>query len=177
MTNSGVLLGDGTGKLQIASRFSISGELNSYLTGTGKPVIADFNSDGKLDVAQGGYAYSSDTSIYAVLGDGSGDVSQSTVVGQTGANPVGGDFNKDGKPDLVLLKSRSVSLLVNNTTETNALVFSKKGNSRNNSDVVDASSQSDSSLSVNLAQKKLQVSTLLKTVVGVFLISNIENLS
>jgi hypothetical protein len=89
-TNSNVvsvLLGNGDGTFQPHVDYAASNANNSFI------VIADFNGDGKLDLAAGG-------SI--LLGNGEGTFTLSGgFVG--GADPLAvADFNGDGKPDLAV---------------------------------------------------------------------------
>jgi hypothetical protein len=69
-------------------------------------VAADFNGDGKLDLAVANMA-DSNIFIYIGLGDGT-FVKQSTLATGTGPNSLTvGDFNGDGRPDLVTANSSS----------------------------------------------------------------------
>jgi uncharacterized repeat protein (TIGR01451 family) len=64
------------------------------------PAVADFNGDGKLDLAAGAAC----TGLLVYLGNGDGTF-QSPVTYATGGNPpvvTSGDFNGDGKADLVV---------------------------------------------------------------------------
>ncbi len=87
-------------------------------------VTADFNGDGKLDLAVANNG-SNDVSI--VAGDGAGNfgTAQNFAVG---ANPLAiatGDFNGDGKPDLAVVNNtdNTVTVLIN-TTPANSGTFS-----------------------------------------------------
>ncbi|MBV8728806.1 MAG: VCBS repeat-containing protein, partial [Acidobacteriia bacterium] len=73
--------------------------------------VADFNGDGKLDLAT---ANASDNTVTVLLGDGAGRFSQSRTF-PTGNGPIqvlAADFNRDGRPDLVVLNSVSNTLSV-----------------------------------------------------------------
>jgi hypothetical protein len=64
------------------------------------PIAADFNEDGVLDLA-----YTTGTSVQTILGNGDGTfhAGPSSPLNQIGLNVVAtGDFNKDGKLDLVV---------------------------------------------------------------------------
>jgi hypothetical protein len=75
--------------------------------------IADFNGDGKPDLA---VSHSGTSGVSILLGDGAGGFGTATEVA-TGLSPFSvatGDFNGDGKPDLIVANSGSstVSLLL-----------------------------------------------------------------
>jgi len=73
----------------------------SYFAGSGANgvVVADFNSDGKLDAA-----VSSSAGIGILLGDGDGTFQGATFIAIAGnaSGIVTGDFNNDGKADLIV---------------------------------------------------------------------------
>src|SRR6266481_3683663 len=104
-----VLLGNGDGTFQAARSVYVA-------TGGGFPwyvVAADFNGDGKLDLAVSNYQ---DNSLSVLLGNGDGtfQAPQTTPVGTNPAKVAVGDFNGDGKPDLVVssVANGTVSVLL-----------------------------------------------------------------
>lgn len=99
-----VLLGKGNGTFQVPVH---------YPGGSTRPIVADFNGDGHLDVAVG-----STTSINVLLGDGTGKLGAPTVYN---AAPLSGiafaDFNGDKANDLAAALSPTgaqvISILLN----------------------------------------------------------------
>ena len=73
--------------------------------GSASIALADFNGDGKLDIAVSNYA-SNTISVFLNKGDGTFGAPVLTTVNPQGAVGLGGivsgDFNEDGKPDLVV---------------------------------------------------------------------------
>ena len=79
-------------------------------------ITADFNDDGKLDLAVTNTADGT-VSVLAGGGDGTFQAAKTFSTGLGGGNPVwlaSADFNGDGKPDLVVEGASSVSLLLGN---------------------------------------------------------------
>lgn len=78
-------------------------------------VVADFNGDGKLDLAT---ANADDNSVSVLLGKGNGSFTFHIdyAVGQGASSLVVGDFNHDGRPDLAVANPRSgtISILLGN---------------------------------------------------------------
>jgi Ca2+-binding RTX toxin-like protein len=109
-TSQGYLVGDGTGQLKTFQPFE---GINSV---GGKIVANDFNNDGKLDVAGANGI---------LLGDGTGNytIPDSAIIDRS-ALVVLGDLDQDGKPDIAVRSSKTISVLLNRTTSSNLLVIS-----------------------------------------------------
>jgi hypothetical protein len=110
--NISVLLGTGTGDFAAARTFPIGANATSLSMGSG-----DFNGDGKLDLAVANNSFPGPNGTVSILlGDGAGNFGTSTQFSTGGANAsdVGpGDFNEDGKTDLLVTNggTSSVSFL------------------------------------------------------------------
>lgn len=104
----GVSLGNGDGTFTPASGSPISlGQKLSVI------VVADFNGDGKLDIA---VTDSSANAVYILLGNGDGTFGPPSMIA-VGNDPdaiVTGDFNNDGKLDLAIanFSDNTVTLLL-----------------------------------------------------------------
>jgi hypothetical protein len=127
-SNVSILIGNGNGTFQ--SQYTVlavptTGPYSSYVTMA--IAVADFNGDGNLDMAVLCTNSSGAGSINVLLGDGTGHFGAPTVIPLDGTDPVQiltGDFNNDGKADLVVLNqgSESVTVLLGNGDGTfNAL--------------------------------------------------------
>ena len=99
-----VLLGQGDGKFAVPS----SASLPSDAEGPNSSVVADFNGDGKLDLAVAEVGFPNGQ-VAVELGKGNGAF-QKPIVSALGEEAINnndlmrvGDFNGDGKPDLVIL--------------------------------------------------------------------------
>ena len=106
----GVSLGNGDGTFTPANGSPISFGQNLSAI-----VVADFNGDGKLDVA---VTDSSTNDVYILLGNGDGTFGTPAAI-TVGNGPdamVAGDFNNDGKLDLAIANSgdNTVTLLLGN---------------------------------------------------------------
>jgi VCBS repeat protein/Calx-beta domain-containing protein/FG-GAP repeat protein/putative extracellular protein len=87
----------------------------NYPVGAGpqEAIAADFNNDGRLDLAT---ASNSDSSVSVLLGNSDGTF-QAAQTSPTGSGPLSlasGDFNGDGKLDLVTANAADVSVLLGN---------------------------------------------------------------
>src|SRR5437660_1974780 len=101
-----VLLGDGLGSFSAApgSPITISGQ-------TGEVAVADFNGDGKRDLAVATYT----NGFFVLLGDGSGRFgSPAKVFDVSGPAVATADLNGDGKFDLALGVVNGVAVLLGN---------------------------------------------------------------
>ncbi|MEH1968785.1 beta strand repeat-containing protein [Nostoc sp.] len=113
-----VLLGKGDGTFKPASNFSVVGfnGLNPYSV-----AVADFNKDGKLDLVT---ANNSSSNISVLFGDDKATGGFGPAVNfalPSGSSPISlvvGDFNKDGKSDIVTANnaSQNISLLLGDGT-------------------------------------------------------------
>lgn len=107
-----VFLGDGRGGFHLASGSPV--DVHSYPHPHGV-VVADFNSDGKLDVATDSWGHNQ---IEILLGDGTGRLITPGSFFPTGRRPYErlrtADFNHDGHPDVVTtnLDEGTVSILL-----------------------------------------------------------------
>jgi hypothetical protein len=103
--NSQILLGTGSGGL--AAPFTVNTSNNTHA------VAVDLNNDGKLDLAS---ELDGGSSLAVVLGDGTGHFGGTSFfpISRTlFGNIAAGDFNNDGKPDLVTSgQSDGISLLL-----------------------------------------------------------------
>lgn len=158
-TSGGYLPGDGAGKFGTA-----------VYSATSVPLVAgDFNGDGHFDFATGVSGGYGPGGVSVLLGNGAGNYSYPAQV-TSGATPldiVVGDFNKDGKPDLVTVGyptfssgSSTLSVALNTTTRSDALVIT--------AGVIDASSESSGSLKLNLAKKTLQLGAINQALNGTY---------
>ncbi|HEX6838254.1 MAG TPA: VCBS repeat-containing protein, partial [Polyangia bacterium] len=90
-------IGDGTFSAGVTSSLAFFPDLTST------PVVADFNGDHKLDVA---LRAMSPAAVHIILGGGNGSFADAATPPCYGSGlMVGGDFNRDGKPDVVTTTS------------------------------------------------------------------------
>ncbi|RMH50500.1 MAG: VCBS repeat-containing protein, partial [Zetaproteobacteria bacterium] len=88
-------------------------------TGATGLAVADFNYDGKLDVA---FADAAQSTVYIFQGNGDGTVTAKTPVVSTGARgPVAVDMDHDGRLDLVVYEATGVVRIWRNLTVTQAI--------------------------------------------------------
>jgi Bacterial Ig-like domain (group 3)/FG-GAP-like repeat len=109
---AGTVLNDGTGHLNPAAVLDLGTSLQTVYVAVG-----DFNGDGKLDLAVGGYAGQS-YSITILLGNGDGTFTNKGSVATGGAFQAFavGDFNGDGISDLAVANTTAgiVTILLGN---------------------------------------------------------------
>jgi uncharacterized repeat protein (TIGR01451 family) len=110
VANGGVLLGNGDGTFRALVAFSLPPGCGLFCRQSFSNVVAaDFNGDGKLDLAIGratrrcidscsGFPFSFSTLV--LLGNGDGTFQAPQTAGPGGFFLVTGDFNGDGKPDI-----------------------------------------------------------------------------
>ena len=100
-----ILLGNGAGGVKAPRLPPIPSGVGPFSV-----ACADFNRDGKLDLAVANRA--SDT-VTILFGDGLGGFKSSTIgVGSSPFSIAGGDFNRDGRPDLAVANRGSDNLTI-----------------------------------------------------------------
>jgi hypothetical protein len=110
-----ILLGNGDGT------FAAAGSVNSASGGSPSPIaVADFNGDGKLDIAVPAGDYTSTNESVSVL-TGNGDGTFNSPFSSPGSTSTSvtwiqvADFNQDGSPDVVLADSTgTATVFLNN---------------------------------------------------------------
>ena len=103
-----VLLGKGNGTFQAAVSYIPTGNAIKSLA------MADFNGDGKIDLAVTSQVLNEQTGVYTVLGNGDGTF-QTAPVYKTGTGPQTaaiGDLNGDGIPDVAVASNGSSTVSV-----------------------------------------------------------------
>ncbi|MHB8273070.1 FG-GAP repeat domain-containing protein [Bradyrhizobium sp.] len=102
-----VLLGNGNGTLQAPVKYA-AGAWPGFV------VIADFNKDGHMDVAVANRAIGTPGQVLIFLGNGDGTLQSPVTYGpfQDAFSMAVGDFNGDGKLDIVVADTASGSLLL-----------------------------------------------------------------
>ncbi len=144
----------------------------SYFTGNGSVelVVADFNGDGKDDLATNNFL-GSDISV--LLGDGLGGFSAATNF-PTGNNPlflIVSDFNNDGKKDLAAANSGpgTISVFLGNGTGG----FSAPINTSGYGDLTSADFDADGKMDLAIANyTAMSISILLGNGAGGFILSS-----
>jgi len=104
-----VLMGNGDGTFKPAVSYALGAP-------TGKVVAADFNGDGKLDLAVGSFSFTGD-SVTILLGNGDGTFQAPQTFSVASALGLAeGDFNGDGIPDLIAFNqtANTVDVLLGN---------------------------------------------------------------
>jgi FG-GAP-like repeat len=94
-----VLLGKGNGSFGPPAHYALSS------AGSTQAVVADFNADGKLDIAVGVSSGINTSAVDVLFGDGTGKFSAPAVF-KTGTEVIGiaeADFNLDKKPDVAVV--------------------------------------------------------------------------
>ncbi|HLW88296.1 MAG TPA: VCBS repeat-containing protein [Terriglobales bacterium] len=100
-----ILLGNGDGTLTTGGTFGVGFSPNSI-------VAADFNNDGVLDLAVANFGSNFEGSISLLIGVGNGTFQPAHTV-KSGTNPEyiqAADLNDDGKQDLVVVDSATISV-------------------------------------------------------------------
>jgi hypothetical protein len=118
-----VLLGNGNGTFQAPVRYTVGGAVTSI-------AIADFNGDGKPDIAVAGSNSFSEGTAGILLGNGNGSFQSVTPLNGI-TNPISlsvGDFNNDGKPDLAIGDEGTLSLTTGTVSGSSVLVYLNNGN-------------------------------------------------
>jgi hypothetical protein len=109
-----ILLGNGDGTFREGLRYGAG-------PGAGSIAVADFNGDGKIDLAVGDTNNTTDVGYISILlGNGDGTFQPPVLFrshGKEAGEMAVADFNGDGKPDIAVLDvlSSSVSILLNKT--------------------------------------------------------------
>jgi FG-GAP-like repeat/FG-GAP repeat len=140
----GVLLGNGDGTFQPAVSYSPGGSFAQSVA------VADVNSDGKPDVLVAVRSINlGDGAVGVLLGNGDGTFQPAVTYdsgGQSAWSIAVGDFNADGKPDLVLANadSSSIGVLVGNGDGTfqSAVIYGSGGYSPRSAAIADVNDDS-----------------------------------
>jgi hypothetical protein len=103
-----IFLGNGDGTLQSAIVYPLSNLVSSHPNGL---AVADFNRDGKLDLA---VSDSGTDTVSILIGNGDGSFHAPTTVAAGSGQLAAADLNGDGKSDLLVTESTSVSVFLGN---------------------------------------------------------------
>lgn len=114
-----ILLGDGLGNFPLQNSISAGSGSTPF---AGKNVIADFDSDGELDIA----VINDDDELSILLNNGGGVFTPTylSTGGSIAADLISGDFNQDGKIDLIITNygfapmTNNIRILLNNGSGT-----------------------------------------------------------
>jgi hypothetical protein len=114
--NIAIWLGNGDGTFRTPSRIEVNGDSPDSL------VVGDFNNDGSFDVIVGDSRnyYHQTTPLFLLLGNGDGTLktaNSNIIFGASFAQVYdlqGGDFNDDGKPDLIASLGSFIFVLLGN---------------------------------------------------------------
>ncbi|HXM63382.1 MAG TPA: FG-GAP-like repeat-containing protein [Terriglobales bacterium] len=101
-----VMLGNGDGTFQAGVAYPVGNDLRDG-------VIGDFNAEGKLDlVLSDDTGFANGANTYVLLGNGDGTFQSSLALPTGSYESVAGDFNDDGKLDLVLATENGLAYLL-----------------------------------------------------------------
>ena len=105
--NLSILLGDGSGSFAAPLQIALAGEALSVAVG-------DFNADGRSDLAVATAGNTPGGFVSILFGDGAGSFSPgpNITMGSRPSSVAIADFNADGKQDLAITKSGSLSLSI-----------------------------------------------------------------
>ena len=140
--NVTILLGNGDGTFTAAASSVIA-------NAGGSLVVGDFNNDGIPDIAATNYFNYTNGTVTVLLGEGDGTFTANPVAPGTGESPAGvavGDYNGDGRPDIVVANSfgDTLTVLITEPTETASTSVTAVAPAQEGNHLVDASYSGDS---------------------------------